>query len=142
MERSPGEGAWQTLPSIILHYSFNRSYYCKCSLRFQTFMISIASLVLSMKSTIKLGALWQAKRGDGGSGRKVQKGGDVCKPMADSVLMWQKSSHCKTIILQLKIKKVLKAYIIYLKTMTKQRDTAINLINIIICCAIIFVTAL
>ena len=33
--------------------------------------------------------------------------------------VWQKSSHCKIIILQLKIKKVLKVYIIYLKTMTK-----------------------
>ena len=36
--------------------------------------------------------------------RKVQEGGDVCIPMADSFDIWQKSTHyCKTIMLQLKI---------------------------------------
>ena len=38
-----------------------------------------------------------------GEGTEVQKGGDICIPMADSCEVWQKTTKfCKAIILQLK----------------------------------------
>jgi len=42
-------------------------------------------------------------------GREVQKGGDMCIPMADYVVVWQTpTKYCKTIILQLKNFKIWK----------------------------------
>ena len=35
-----------------------------------------------------------------GDGREVQKGGDVCIPMANSSEAWQKTKLCEAIILQ------------------------------------------
>ena len=54
---------------------------------------------------------------------------------------WQKSSHCKTVIFQLKINKILKAYLIYLKTMTKQKRYCYQF-NKYFFYVIIFVTAM
>ena len=50
----------------------------------------------------QLGDQWQPRGWDGvEGGREVQKGGDMCRPMADYVVVWQTpTKYCKTIILQ------------------------------------------
>ena len=60
-----------------------------------------------MAQETQTGALYQPRGWDGeGNGREVQKGGDICIPMADSCEVWRKTAKfCKAIILQYKIKR-------------------------------------
>ena len=60
-----------------------------------------------MTQETQIRALYQPRGGDGeGDRRKVQKGGDICIPMADSCSgLTENKEFCKVIILQFKKKK-------------------------------------
>ena len=60
--------------------------------------------VFCMVQKTQKGALDQPRRVEGeGNGREVQKGGDICIPMADSCqCMVKPPQYCKVISLQLK----------------------------------------
>ena len=45
-----------------------------------------------------------AYRGKMGNGREAQEGGNICIFVADSHVVWQKTTHCQAIFFQLKNK--------------------------------------